>query len=417
MPAAVPLVPFAPRAPFRQFVLKVRGRCNLSCTYCCLYHGRDTGWRDRPARVSEATMARTAQRVAEHARAHDLRELRIDLHGGEPLMSGPGEVLAYTAAIREAVGPDRVVHAAVQTNGTRLTRSALARLAEAGIGVGISLDGGTATLNRHRVDHAGRPSWPAASRAARLLADHPEAYAGLLCAVDVRADPAEVYRSLLALRPPRLDLLLPHANWSSPPPRPEGAPRSATPYGDWLAAVFDLWWNRDADERPHPRVRLFTEIVGLLLGVPSATESVGLSPTVAVVVETDGAIAQIDSLKVAYDRATVTGLDVHHHSFDEALAHPGIAARQLGAAALAAVCRGCPVVRVCGGGNYAHRYREGSGFAHPSVYCADLERLIRHIAHALSSALPHDTVRASAAPVAAPVAASTAVNSTRVDVI
>ncbi len=400
----VPALRRAGRQPaaLRQFVLKVRSRCNLSCTYCCIYHGKDDGWRARPPLVSRRTMRQTARRIAEHARDHGLRELRIDLHGGEPLLTGPGAVVDYTEAVRQAVaetGPAGcVVHAAVQTNGTVLDEPALVRLAAAGIRVGLSLDGGTEALNHRRVDHAGRPSWPAAARAVALLGRHPGTYAGLLCAVDVTTEPAEVYESLRALGPPRLDLLLPHANWSSPPPGlPPRAPETArtgagdaTPYGDWLAAVFDLWWAGGTGGQPHPRVRLFTEIIALLFGVPSATESVGLSPTVALVVDTDGTMAQIDSLKLAYDQATATGLDVHRHSFDEALDHPGVAARQLGVAALSPVCRECPVREVCGGGNYGHRYRAGSGFLHPSVYCADLERLIRHIAVRLSAALPAD---------------------------
>ena len=34
---------------------------------------------------------------------------------------------------------------------------------------------------------------------------------------------------------------------------------------------------------------------------------------------------------------------------------------------------------------YAHRYRQGDGFANPSVYCADLFRLISHIRSAVSA--------------------------------
>jgi uncharacterized protein len=37
------------------------------------------------------------------------------------------------------------------------------------------------------------------------------------------------------------------------------------------------------------------------------------------------------------------------------------------------------VHRVCGAGHYAHRYRPGTGFRNPSVYCADLRRLIGHV--------------------------------------
>ncbi|MDX3451038.1 FxsB family radical SAM/SPASM domain protein [Streptomyces sp. ME02-8801-2C] len=377
--------------PVHQFTLKVHSRCNLTCTYCYIYHGRDESWRGHPPQVSTSVMRQTAHRIAEHARAHELSEVRIALHGGEPLLSGPGVLVDYVRTIRTALPADCVLRATVQSNGTLLTEQALTRLAQEGIRVGLSLDGGTPAFNRRRVDHAGRPSWRRAVRAARLLARNPQSYAGILCTVDVTADPGEVYRSLAALRPPMLDLLLPHGNWSNPPPglpvrAPEAArtgDRGATPYGDWLAAVFDLWWNSRSGEGPPPRIRIFSEIIALLLGLPSTLEAVGLSPTAAIVVETDGEIEQLDSLKQTYEGAVVTGLDVFRNTFDESLDHPGVSARQIGVAALGAVCRTCPVMAVCGGGNYAHRYREGSGFRHPSVYCHDLERLIRHVAAAL----------------------------------
>ncbi|MEV6314776.1 FxsB family cyclophane-forming radical SAM/SPASM peptide maturase [Streptomyces sp. NPDC051776] len=375
--------------PFRQFVLKVHSRCNLACSYCYIYTGPDESWRHRPARVPVRTMRRTARRIAEHVTAHRLRRIRIELHGGEPLLAGPGPVVAYARAVRAAVPAHCEVTASVQTNGTLLTARTLDRLAAAGIRVGLSLDGGSARLARRRTDHAGRSSWPAASRAARLLAARPEQYAGLLCTLDLATDPDEVYHSLTALGPPHIDFLLPHAHWAAPPPglavlpEPGRRPRP-TPYGDWLARAFDLWWNAD---RMRTGVRLFSAVVALLLGAPSTAESVGLSPMAAVVVDTDGAVEQVDSLKTAYAGAPATGLDVFAHSFDEALEHPGIAARQIGAEGLAADCSACPVLRVCGGGNYAHRYVPVSGFLHPSVYCADLERLIRHIAGRLDAVL------------------------------
>ncbi|WP_439145192.1 hypothetical protein [Streptantibioticus silvisoli] len=50
------------------------------------------------------------------------------------------------------------------------------------------------------------------------------------------------------------------------------------------------------------------------------------------------------------------------------------------------VCRGCRLRDVCGGGHHAHRYRDdGSGFANPSVYCADLQALIDHIRRRLAA--------------------------------
>ena len=82
---------------------------------------------------------------------------------------------------------------------------------------------------------------------------------------------------------------------------------------------------------------------------------------------------------MAYDGAPATGLHLLRDPLDAALLLPAVAARQLGVRSLAPQCRACRVHPVCGGGLYAHRYRPGTGFANPSVYCADLMRLIDHI--------------------------------------
>ncbi len=99
----------------------------------------------------------------------------------------------------------------------------------------------------------------------------------------------------------------------------------------------------------------------LLLGRPSHAESVGLAPAQFVVIEADGSIEQVDSLKATFHGAADTGLNVARDSFDDALRLPQIAARQLGRDALCAKCHACPIWRVCGGGQYAHRYRPGTG--------------------------------------------------------
>ena len=212
-------------------------------------------------------------------------------------------------------------------------------------------------------------------RAVALLREerYREIYAGLLATVDIRSDPVAVYRALADLEPPNLDFLLPHGTWDSPPPG-AGEP-GATSYADWLMAVYGEW-TRDGRRVP---VRMFESIIATSYGGVSGTESLGLAPSDVAVIETDGTIEQADSIKVAYDGAPATGLDIFRHPLDAAAAHPAIRARQRGIAGLSATCRQCPVVTSCGGGLYAHRYRSGSGFANPSVYCADLKKIITHV--------------------------------------
>ncbi|MER6398051.1 FxsB family cyclophane-forming radical SAM/SPASM peptide maturase [Kitasatospora sp. NPDC001603] len=374
--------------PFRQFLLKVHSRCNLACDYCYMYEAADQSWRRRPRRMELATVRRVARRIAEHAAGCGLDEVGVILHGGEPLLVGAGHLDALLA---ELAGVAPRVRFSLQTNGLRLLDepALLEVLHRHRVAVGVSLDGAAPDHDRHRRLPSGGGSWERTAGALRLLGSdrHRELFAGLLCVVDLAADPVATYEALLEFAPPRVDLLLPHGTWAA---QPAGVRRSlptrppsgedAAPYGEWLIAAFDRWYGAP---RRETGVRLFEELAVLLLGGRAASEAVGLAPVDLVVVETDGTIEQADSLKVVADGAAGTGLDVFRHGFGEAAAHPAFRGRQRGLAGLGPVCAACPLVRVCGGGLYAHRYPgpdAGGGFAHPSVYCADLDRLIRHIA-------------------------------------
>jgi len=246
-------------------------------------------------------------------------------------------------------------------------------LDELDVRVGVSVDGYADAHDRHRRYASGRGSYRAVAAALERLRRFPHLYGGLLCAVDLGNDPVRTYRALADFGPPKIDFLLPHGTWLNPPPGRTRASAS-TPYADWLTEIFDEWY-----PKPRTRVRLFEEIMALLLGGASDSEIVGLGPAQMVVIETDGSIEQEDTLKAAYAGATATTLHVDRDPLDAALVLPQIAARQIGVRALAAQCRTCPVRSVCGGGLYSHRYDNGTGFLNPSVYCPDLLALIRHI--------------------------------------
>ncbi|MEV6525679.1 FxsB family cyclophane-forming radical SAM/SPASM peptide maturase [Longispora sp. NPDC051575] len=360
--------------PFQQFVVKVHSRCNLACDYCYIYELGDSTWRSKPTVMAPEIIDRTCARIGEHARAHGLGAVRVVLHGGEPLLAGAATLARTATALRAALPPATTLALSVQTNGVLLTDALLDTLATHGYTVGLSLDGDQEAHDRHRRYANGRGSHRAVVAALDLLAARPGMFAGLLCTVDLENAPVATYEALLAFRPPAMDLLLPHGTWSSPPPR-RPADGSA-PYADWLIAVFDRWYDAPRWETD---IRLFDEIIRLVCGRPSRTEVVGLSPSGVVVVDTDGAVEQVDTLKAAYHGAPDTGLSVFDHPFDAALRHPAMVARQIGLAALSPTCMRCPVRDVCGGGCYPHRYRAGSGFRNPSVYCADMRRLIDHI--------------------------------------
>ncbi len=363
-----------PLVPFREIVLKVHSRCDLACDHCYVYEAGDETWREQPRAVSDHVISHTARRLAEHAEKHRLPSVSVILHGGEPLLAGPGRLRRVCEELTAAVTPVAELDLRIHTNGVLLGPPYLDLFAEFGVKVGISLDGDRAANDRHRRFADGRSSHPQVLAAVELLQQprYRPLFLGLLCTVDLANDPVAVHDALVGLDPPRIDYLLPHATWETPPPRPGDAP---APYADWLLAVFDRW---DEGGRTVP-VRLFDSVLSTLRGGPSLTESLGLAPADIVVVETDGSLEQVDSLKSAYEGAAATGFSVFRDDFDAVAAHPGVRARQRGLAGVGAQCRRCPVVRSCGGGHYTHRYRADRGFDNPSVYCPDLMALVHGI--------------------------------------
>jgi uncharacterized protein len=328
----------------------------------------DQGWRTMPKGMSSELAGMAVERIAEHAKEHGLGSVDVILHGGEPLLAGRDWLAGLVEALHALV-PTRV-NVSVQTNGTLLHRRILETFRELGVRVGVSLDGDADATARNRRYANGRSSHDTVTSGLHLL-DSPEfrdCYAGLLCTIDVRNDPVSTYEALLKFNPPAIDFLLPHANWDCLPP--------GSGYADWLLAIFERWYTAPSQET---NIRLFSELIQLVLGQPSGVEGLGTAPSTLLVIDTDGAIKQLDSLSSAYPGAADTGLHIATHSLDEALSHPTTVARQIGTAALAADCLACPVLELCGGGLYPHRFRRGAGFRHRSVYCADLLQLTTHV--------------------------------------
>ncbi len=322
--------------------------------------------------------------------AHGLAEVSVVLHGGEPLLLGRPGMRELLDALVSRITPVARLDLGVHSNGMLLDTQWCELFSRFGVRVGISLDGDKAANDRHRRFADGRSSHLRVLDALSLLRRprYQHLYAGILCTVDLANDPVAVYRALVDQRPPQLDLLLPHATWEQPPRRPPG---HDDPYADWLMRIYRCW----NDEGRAVPIRIFDSVLSAANGGPSFTETLGTDPGRVLVIDTDGAWEQPDSMKTAFDGAAATGRNVADHSVDEAAAHPAVTARQRGIAALCTTCRHCEVVQICGGGMYAHRYRpavasaEAAGLAarahdpaefdNPSAYCADLKSLISQV--------------------------------------
>jgi uncharacterized protein len=372
-----------PRLKVEVLVLKVASRCNLNCSYCFMYNLGDETWRGQPAVMSREVLDATLARVRSHCQRHGLERFHLILHGGEPLLAGEAFLGELMAAARRVLLPEVQPMVRVQTNGTLLTTSMSQVLHRLGIQVGVSLDGPRAVNDRHRLDHAGRSSY---DRVIAGIENHrrtdDERFLRLLSVIDLEADPVECYEHAKTLGARSMDFLFPDATHDHPPPH---LGRSETPYADWLIAIFERWFV----ERPRPlHIRLLEEIISTICGGENGTDLVGTGPNEVLVVETDGGIEPVDSLKVCGDGFTKLGANVLENELDDVLGTDLAQAYHLSGQRACDTCRACPLHRVCGGGFLPHRHRRQNGFDNPSVYCRDLMRLIVHIQNRLCQELP-----------------------------
>ncbi|MEV6072950.1 FxsB family cyclophane-forming radical SAM/SPASM peptide maturase [Nocardia sp. NPDC052001] len=382
--------------PFNEFIVKIHGRCNLACDYCYVYEMADQSWLTKPKAMSRSIFRESCEMIKDHAVGYALPAVNLVLHGGEPLLVGTSDLEYFARTAREILDPVVRLRLALQTNGVLIDEDVLRICERWNVKIGVSLDGGEPEHDRHRFDRAGRGSYARVVAGLEQLLEprHRHLFSGLLCTIDVRNDPIRTYESLLLFEPPLVDFLLPQGNWTTPPPE-RGADQTRTPYGDWLIAIFDRWYA--APER-ETGVRLFGDIIDLLLGGRATSELVGLGPIRLAVVETDGSLEQVDELKSAFEGAARIPVRGEGNPLDMAMWDPSVMARQIGATALGPVCRGCPIQTICGGGHYVHRYRAGEGFRNPSVYCADLKKLITHIENRIRTDLDATLTAVSASP-------------------
>ena len=232
----------APWRPLRHYVLKVASRCDLACDHCYVYEHADQSWRGRPQFMSFETASVAARRIAEHAAAHDLAQVSVILHGGEPLLLGPARLRSLLIELRRTVTAVCRLDLRMQTNGVRLDAAHAEVLLEAGVRVGVSLDGDRPANDRHRVFRRGVSSYERTLRGIGVLRSERfrSIYAGLLCTIDIANDPVAVYQALIEQDPPRIDLLLPHGTWEHPPAGlaerarlgPSGERDAGRPFGD-----------------------------------------------------------------------------------------------------------------------------------------------------------------------------------------
>jgi uncharacterized protein len=369
------------------YILKVASRCNLDCKYCYMYNLADQTWRQQPRKMSEEVLRAVARKVARAG-----TPAQIIFHGGEPLLLGQDYYRRAAQVFREEC-PDVRLSFGMQTNATLLTDAWIDTLHELGIGLGISLDGPADVNDANRVYRGSeRGSHADVVRSLqRLLGSEKgrKVLGGALCVIDLKQDPLRTYRHFVELGFKRISFLPMDGTYDSPPPG-KVAPFDDTPLADWLIPIFDEWFqNNDGVV-----VALFQQILQLIFGARGAfVDLLSTYPKALVVIETDGGIEPTDSLKSVAHGLTKLGLNVLRNDLEDMFSKDLFRLLQAGEEGMAPRCQSCVYKYVCGGGLLAHRHSKSNGFDNPTVYCADMYKLLGHVERRVGESLSPELVQ------------------------
>lgn len=366
-------------ALIKSLVVKIAQRCNLNCTYCYVYNHADKSYRNRPVFMTKQIFGALVNRIQAYLEAQPDLVMDLVFHGGEPMLLPAGELDAWLSDATRQLGGQ--ITYGLQTNGTLITGAWLDVLAKHQIRPSISIDGDAAAHDAYRVDHRGEGSYDKVVDGLRKLLDA-KLDVGAICVINPDFPGINAYRHLRSLGFKRMDFLIPDATHDSKPLL--YGKYGSTCVADYLIPIFDEWFEEDD---PEIKIRLFLEVLRLLLGGSPLSDNLGasLGGQNYLIIETDGGIHGTDVLKICYEGASDTGLNVLENSFDELpKANPLVFEIIDRGIPLCETCLTCPEREVCRGGAMAHRYSRSNGFANPTVWCADMLKLIDHIRERVS---------------------------------
>ena len=355
---------------FNALVIKVASRCNLNCSYCFMYNLGDETYKLQPKFMEEDTVDTILLKTKNYITKYNKKRFTFLFHGGEPLLMKPSFFTSFCEKVisLQEVLPEVKLGFGIQTNGVLIDHLWCNLLKKFNVHVGISIDGGKEAHDMYRKDHGGKGSYEAVVKGATLLRKK-LGYLNLISVINVQEPVKDNYDSFKKLGASSINYLLTdytHDNY------PYTAENDETPTADWLIELFDLW----AQDTTKRHIPFFSGMINILLGRDHSENN----EVTSLVLETNGKIEVIDSLKACGNAFTKNNLNIKDNELSDIMnTMLGELYFKESTTKLCKKCQLCPIKEICRGGRLVHRYSRENGFNNPSVYCKDLIKIIAHI--------------------------------------
>ena len=263
--------------------------CNLQCKYC--FYADVANHRD----INSYGIMKKDTVDALIARAFEYADSTVTFafQGGEPTLAKLEYFKYFVEKVGELNTANINVNFTLQTNAVAITEEMAAFFSKNNFLIGVSLDGPKDIHDMNRIDHEGTGSYARVKKTIQLLRKHNVDF-NILTVVtrNVSKHPQKVYRHLTKEGYNFLQFI--------PCLEELGQEQSSNPYalkpkdyGSFLCRIFDLWY-RDFVNGKRVSIRMFDNIIQILLGMPpESCDMMGVC-SVNLVIEADGSAYPCD---------------------------------------------------------------------------------------------------------------------------
>lgn len=352
--------------PINTYVIKVASRCNINCTYCYMYNLEDSSYMKQPKFMAPETMEVLCRKIAVYSKQAGVNNVIIVFHGGEPLLIDRAFYANTKKLLDENLRANGIRYSmTLQTNGTLLSQEWVDFFQEIRIDIGVTIDGTQKIHDQFRIYRNGKGSFDEIYRNLKTLKIKK---LGLISVLNPNEDPEALYALYKDLGVRLVNTLLPLHTYETYKKEEEEK------FLRLLEGLYRLW-TADTDERK-PLMLFFYSILGLKSGIYQGHEQLGVTKCGSLIVETNGDLEAVDTLKSCKEGITLTETNIHNNEIADIFLEKNISLYYNSHQHLCTTCQQCDKRHICGGGYLPHRFSKKNGFNNPSVYCNVLKQII-----------------------------------------
>lgn len=357
-----------------EVILKITERCNMNCTYCYYFNGRNKDYENKPRYIHEDAIESIINFLRKSIEEYNIKIIQLDLHGGEPMLLKKNKFDEMMTLFHAELGHRVDFRIAMQTNGVLIDDEWLHLMHKHDVYTSISLDGSHKYNDTYRLDHKGNGTYDQTLRGLRKLQSaygskkYPKFLKfspGIICVVNASFNGAEIYNHFTRdLDVNKIKFLLPDNTHDSYDKSEEEG------YKRYMLAALDEWLS-------HGIGKVHVRTFDMALHGLAPELAGGFDETInyaAVTIRSDGEINPPDDLRNALPDYFDNKYNTGNTNLGEFIASDHFDYIDKDLKSIPDECLDCGFRNACKGGNAfnqpEHRYSKANGFKNKSIYCS-----------------------------------------------